>query len=903
MSHSLSRHDQILRAGIEANAGRVFKTVGDAFCAAFASPEAALDACLAVQAGLAAETWRIEGGILVRMAIHSGEAEERDEDYFGPALNRVARLLSLAYGGQILLSLATEELLEDRLPKGVSLRLLGRYRLKDLSRPETVYQVEAPGLHSDFPPIKSLDGKPHNLPLEPTPFIGREAEVATIVQAFSDPDCRLLSILGPGGVGKTRLSIQTGAELLDDYAGGVWFVDLSDCKDAEASVRTINRVLAVKEGPGRGPLESLEDFLGSRRYLLIFDNLEQASGLGALVSDLLSACPGLAILATSRVALRIRWERQLPLPPLAIPVSAGATVLSLSHYDAVRLFVERARAAKPSFRIDDRNAPAVAQICVRLDGIPLAIELAAARAKAFSPDEILARFEADPDFLDARGSDLPDRQSTLRSVAAWSYGLLAKAEKAAYRALGAFAGGFTLYSAEAVLATTDLGKGGARRIPDLLASLVDKSLVVREELAQGSRYRLLETLRVYARESLEASPEGALVLAAHSERYRLLAAGFQVRAGKGAGEAELLSGIDVEYPEYTTAFQRLVASGDIPAALEIAGGLARFREIRGLLAEGIEDLRRVLGIPCPGLSGIALAQARFSLAELLRRKGEYEASLEEYGKALDLARAAGAEDLAQLARVCAGWAHFRLGQNQLAQETWSQLASTVKEDRLQEPQARLAAALAEEGLGVVALVEGRYEEAKPLLDSACSSFRALGELTRAHVAILNSGVAAFRMGKVAEAKAAWERAARVAEELGSVKDRLVAKNNIACAFQAEGDHEGALEVFREIEGAARLSTPSQHFMVVSGLTESLLALGFLDEAENRARECQILAEEDGIRIHHSWAERILGDILCARGDPSMAVQCYDRAEAHARATGDVYELELIAASRRKIEVQ
>lgn len=903
MSHSLSRHDQILRAGIEANAGRVFKTVGDAFCAAFASPEAALAACLAAQAALAAETWRIEGGILVRMAIHSGEAEERDEDYFGPALNRVARLLSLAYGGQILLSLATEELLVDRLPQGVGLRLLGRYRLKDLSRPETVYQVEAPGLKADFPPLKSLDGKPHNLPLEPTPFIGREAEVATIVQAFSDPDCRLLSILGPGGVGKTRLSIQTGAELLDAFPGGVWFVDLSDCKEAETSVRTVNRVLAIKEGPGRGPLDSLVDFLGSRRYLLIFDNLEQATGLGALVSDLLSACPGLAILATSRVALRIRWERQLPLSPLAVPTALGATPLSLSHYDAVNLFIERAKAARPSFRIDERNAPAIAQICVNLDGIPLAIELAAARAKAFSPDEILSRFESDPDFLDARGSDLPDRQSTLRSVAAWSYGLLSKPEKAAYRALGAFAGGFTLYSAEAVLAATDLGKGGAKRIPDLLGSLVDKSLVVSEDLAQGSRYRLLETLKVYARESLEASPEGATVLAAHAERYRLLSTRLQVIAGKGPGEAEILSAIDVEYSEYTATFKRLVASGEIPGALEIATGLARFREIRGLLEEGITDLRKALDAADAGTSPGLLARARLSLAELLRRKGEYEASLEEYAKAQGLAQDGGAEDLAALAKACAGWSRFRLGQAQAAHEAWDGLVASSTAAKDHSGQALLASALAEEGRGVLALTEGRYEESLKLLDSACASFRSLGELSRAHVAILNAGVAAFRMGKVAEAKVAWERAARVAEEVGSIKDRLVAKNNIACALQAEGNHEEALEVFREIEAAARRANPSQLFMVVSGITESLLALGLLDEAELRARDCQGLAEADGIRVHHSWAERILGDILCAKGDPGAAAKCFDRAESHARVAGDVYELELIAASRRKTEVQ
>ncbi|MEI6877243.1 MAG: hypothetical protein WCL50_19185, partial [Spirochaetota bacterium] len=537
---------------------------------------------------------------------------------------------------------------------------LGQFRLKDLSRAEILSQVRAEGLRDRFPPLKSMDGKPHNLPLEPTPFIGRTGEIVAIMKAFEDPDCRLLSVLGPGGVGKTRLAVQAGAELLDSFEGGVWFIDLSDSRNADSSVRALNGIMAVKERPGIGPLAALKELLGSRRILLILDNLEQDIGAARLVTELLSSCSGLSLLATSREALRIRWERQLQLSALALP-GIGADPRSLSQYDAVRLFIERARAVRSSLVVDDRSAPAIAQICVHLEGIPLAIELAAARARAFSPDEILKRLEADLDFLDAQTADLPPRQHTLRAVADWSFKLLPKPEKAAFRALGVFSGSFSLESAEAVLSEAELGAKGRRRIPALLASLVDKSLVTFQEREEGSLYRLLETLRVYARERLAASSDFGAVDRAHGERYLVLARDGKSRDGRMLGESELYRVLDAEYPDYEAAWRGLGRRGLGLDALALATGLVSYWCARGSCEAGISLLSSSLGDLGPQPESPARVDALTALGELLRYKGDFAAAMERLDEAILAAGTLGDQERVAKARASRGWVCFRLG--------------------------------------------------------------------------------------------------------------------------------------------------------------------------------------------------------------------------------------------------
>ena len=421
MQAALARHDEIIRRAKEERGGYVFKTVGDAFCCAFWTATEALDTALEVQRTLFEEEWQETGPLRVRMALHIGAAEERDGDYFGPPVNRVARLLSAAHGGQVLLSLPTQELVRDQLPVGTSLMDLGERHLKDLFRPERVFQLLATGLPSEFPPLRTLDGYRNNLPLQPTPFIGREKEVSEVCERLSRPEVGLLTLTGAGGTGKTRLGLQAAAELTQQFEEGVFFVSLAAISDPELVVGAVAGTLGVKEAGDQPLLENLENYLDVKRMLLLVDNFEQVLEAAPMVTELLSAAPNLKVLATSRIPLRLYGEHEYSVPPLALPdPKRPPPVERLTHYEAVRLFVERVKAAKADFSVTNDNAPAVAEICHRLDGLPLAIELAAARIKVLSPQKMLERLGNRLKLLTGGARDLPERQRTLRSTIEWS---------------------------------------------------------------------------------------------------------------------------------------------------------------------------------------------------------------------------------------------------------------------------------------------------------------------------------------------------------------------------------------------------------------------------------------------------------------------------------------------------
>src|SRR5215211_897991 len=382
MQGALARHDELLRRAIEEHGGYVFKTVGDAFCCVFPTAPDALEAALEAQHRLLSFEWVQTGSLKVRMALHTGAAEERDGDYFGPPLNRVARLLSAAHGGQVLLSLATQELVRDQLPPDAELSDLGERRLKDLFRPERVFQLVAHGVPSEFPALRTLEGHPNNLPLQPTPLVGREREVEEVAERLRGEEVRLLTLTGPGGTGKTRLALQAGADLLEGADDGVFFVSLATITEPELVPSAIAGSLGLKESAEESLMETLESYLQQKRLLLILDNFEQVLEGATLVGALLGSCPNLKVLATSRIPLGLYGEQEYPVPPLALPdPEVLPPLVVLTQYEAVRLFVERAKAVKPDFEVTNESAPAVAEICIRLDGLPLAIELAAARTK------------------------------------------------------------------------------------------------------------------------------------------------------------------------------------------------------------------------------------------------------------------------------------------------------------------------------------------------------------------------------------------------------------------------------------------------------------------------------------------------------------------------------------------
>ncbi|MDB5026697.1 MAG: LuxR family transcriptional regulator, partial [Candidatus Eremiobacteraeota bacterium] len=520
MRDAVRHHDAIMRSAIEHCGGVVFKTIGDAFCAVFWGAGDAVGAALAAIRDLAAADFSAVGGIRVRIALHVGTADERDSDYFGPTLNRVARLLSIGHGAQILLSEAAAEAALPALPAGAELRDMGTHRLKDLTAPEHVFQLTAHDLAAEFPPLRSLNVSNNNLPQQVTSFVGRERDVAQI-RAIVDAQ-RLVTLCGTGGVGKTRCALQVGAEMLERFADGVWFADLAPLSDGNRVASEVASIFNVQESASRPMLDTLVQQLAGKQLLLILDNCEHViEACSKAAAALVRGCPGVRVLATSREPLNIRGEIVHPLPSLSVPrAMKGLTAHGALEYGAVALFDIRARAVNPRFAVTDDNAGIVAEICRRLDGIPLAIELAAARIKSMSVRDLAARLHERFRLLTGGDRSALPRQQTMRALIDWSYDTLAEDDRAVFRALSVFAGGFRGGTAVAVGSSEKLDEYA---VIDSLASLVEKSMVVMEPSDDDSRYRLLESTRAYARE--KAIEHGELHDAAlrHARAYADLA--------------------------------------------------------------------------------------------------------------------------------------------------------------------------------------------------------------------------------------------------------------------------------------------------------------------------------------------------------------------------------------------
>jgi predicted ATPase/class 3 adenylate cyclase len=504
MGLAVACHDSLVREAIESHDGYVFKTMGDAFCAAFSTAADALGAALDAQRALAAQDFSAVEGLRVRMALHTGQCAERDGDYFGPTVNRVARLLAIAHGEQVVVSGATAELLENRMPQRAQLRDLGKHRLKDLIESERVWQLTAAGLPDLFPPLRSLDSLPNNLPRQPLPLIGREEVLAEIKWLVLERP--LVSLVGTGGVGKTRVALQVGADLLGGSEDGVWFIDLAPLSDPALVVNTIASTFGLRRQGERPMREVLLQYLRPRRPLLIFDNCEHLIEEVAHVADaILRAAPQVRLLATSREPLRISGEHVYRMPSLAVPLPADSLTADRAlAYGAIALFVQRATASNAQFALTDESAPVVAEICRRLDGIPLAIELAAARVKVFTPRDLARKLDERFKVLTGGSRTALPRQQTMRALIDWSYGLLSEAEQRLFRRVAIFVGGWTLDAAESVGSDESLN---ALDVLDLTSSLIDKSLVVAEADESRMRYRLLESTRAFALEMLEHSGE------------------------------------------------------------------------------------------------------------------------------------------------------------------------------------------------------------------------------------------------------------------------------------------------------------------------------------------------------------------------------------------------------------
>jgi predicted ATPase/class 3 adenylate cyclase len=516
MRSALARHDELLTGTVQAYGGHVIKGTGDGVHAVFTTADAAVSAAVDAQRSLEAEPWGAIGSLRVRIGLHTGIAEQRGGDYFGPALNRAARLMGIAHAGQVLCSQATADLVRDCLPASVGLVELGAHRLRDLDRPEVVFQVTHPGLAASFPPLLTSGGV-GNLPRQMTSFVGHEQDLGAIAAELEQTS--VVTLTGIGGVGKTRLALEVAAQLAACYRDGAWLCELAGAREDDVVPDVVLETFGVEPRQGVTAHETALSFLRAKELLLVLDNCEHLlKPVARLVSDIVRSCPGVRVLATSREGLHVAGERILVVPSLDVPESDDVAVIAAS--DAVLLFVARAQAVRGDFVLDAANANAVAQVCQRLDGVPLAIELAAARAPTLTPAELAARLDQRFRLLTGRVGGAIERHQTLRGAIDWSYDLLVDLERRLFDRLSVFVAGFNLTAAEAVTA----GHGiDASEVLDLLAGLVERSLVVADTEGVETRYRLLETVREYADERLEIAGETARVRDTHAQYYVALA--------------------------------------------------------------------------------------------------------------------------------------------------------------------------------------------------------------------------------------------------------------------------------------------------------------------------------------------------------------------------------------------
>ncbi|MGH2483307.1 MAG: adenylate/guanylate cyclase domain-containing protein [Candidatus Limnocylindria bacterium] len=633
----LERHHALLREAIAAGEGTEVSTEGDAFFAVFPSAPKAVAAAAQAQRALAAEPWPDGVAIRVRMGLHTGEGVLGGDNYVGLDVHRAARVASAGHGGQVIMSGATQALTAGGLPPGVSLVDLGQHRLKDLSRPEHLWQIAIDGLPATFPTPRTLDATPNNLPLQLTSFLGRQREVAEAVALLAEH--RLVTLTGPGGTGKTRLALQVAAEASDRYPDGVYFVALEPITRAELLLPTVAQAMGLID-PGAASVDRLAEHFGDRAFLLVLDNFEQVDAAAPLVGELLAKAPRLTVLATSRSPLRVYGEREYPVPPLGLPDPRHLPELEqFTQFEAVALFIERAMAVRPEFRVDSANAPAVAEVCVRLDGLPLAIELAAARVRVLTPQAILDRLSDRLGLLSGGARDLPERQRTLRGAIAWSHDLLDDGDRRAFACLSVFAGGASLEQIEEVC----FAAADRHRALDVVSSLVDKSLL-REESPPGGepRFRMLETIRLFASEQLAAAGE----VESYRQRH---AAGVLALVERAASEVmgdegrTWLDRYELERDNIRAAVTWALESGATDVALRLLAACWRYWQMRGYLDEARGIAERVTGLPDRTSFPQANEAALEAAGGIAYWQGDFSRSREWYRETLDLARARGDE--------------------------------------------------------------------------------------------------------------------------------------------------------------------------------------------------------------------------------------------------------------------
>jgi predicted ATPase/class 3 adenylate cyclase/Tfp pilus assembly protein PilF len=761
MSEALALHDAKLRRAVEVHHGIVVKMIGDGMYAVFPDSDNGVAAAIDLQRALADPSATAGIALRVRCGLHVGLAEYRDGDYFGPPVNRAARIMAAAHGGQILVSQAIVDAVGTALPLPASLRDLGNVRLKDLASAEHVYQVIHPELRHEFPALRSLEAIPNNLPQQRTTLMGRTSELAETKRLLARS--RILTLTGSGGCGKTRLALQVGADVLEQYPDGVWLVELAPLTDSALVQQALAATLAVKEEPAKALEETLVHYLLDKRLLLILDNCEHLLEAAARLADaLLRRCPGVGLLTTSREALGITGEQCYRVPSLSSPAVSRQprSAASIVSFEAVQLFVDRAALARTDFTLTDTNATAVASICARLDGIPLAIELAAARVRLLTPDEIDARLNERFRLLTGGARTALPRQQTLRSLIDWSYDLLDDASKRMLERVAVFAGGWTLDAAETVCAGDGIAEG---QILELQSSLVDKSLVAVETVRGESRFRLVETVRQYAREKLLEQSNGIAVRDRHRDHFLALADTAHTNL-RSAGQTEWLARLDDEYDNLRMALEWSLATA-ARQGLRLAGALGRYWIVRAAFSEGREWCARVLA-------------------------------------------AAGDGDSPEHASVhsCAGLLAYH--QHDYAQARAS-LETSLALYRAANDTRGIAVAL--NNLGMIALDQGDLAAASALHGQSLALAREVGNRNGVARSLGNLGIIERTKGDYAAARRLFEEGLAILRELGDREGVGIMLHSLADAALQEGDWTAAgryftdsLTILRELEHRLRL---------------------------------------------------------------------------------------------------
>ncbi len=818
MRVALARHDQLMREAIERHGGFVFKTIGDAFCAAFADPAEGVAAAMGAQASLFAEEWEGVPGIRVRMALHLGDPVCRDNDYFGPTVNRVARILSVGHGGQTILSAAVKELINGRLPLGVTIVEHGSHRLKDLVAPEALFGLLHPDLPQEFPALRSLSTHPNNLPPQLTSFVGRDKEIKE-VRELLDGASRLVTLTGPGGTGKTRIALQVAAERIEQYPGGVWWVDLAPIRDSGLVMRSAAAALGITEEAGKTAAQQVTERLGGVKALLILDNFEQVLEAAGEIGDMMAECPQLETLVTSRAVLNLSQEQEYAVPEMPLE-------------DAVTLFVERARSVRAGFSLDTQNRPVVENICRRLDGIPLAVELAAAQARMFPPAHIEKQLSQRFKLLVSPFRNSAQRQRTLGAAIDWSYELLSEEERRVFELLSIFVGGFTLESAESLYESTEVFL--------FVIHLREQSLLRADEEGGVPRFRMLETLREYGLERLRAAGLHEELAQRHARHFATLAARTR-EMYKSGQQDEALDLLAADVDNLRVAHDWLLTHSSVEEAGRMAFALAGFWEHRGWIQEGRERLNRCLAVESE-------IQDRRVHADILLEAGWFAHLLSDYGEADRLCGRS-----ADVSREIGDIAREGDALNNLAVSAYEQ-GRTEEARHLYERSLQIAREVGDEAkmatrlcnLGLLTAEENRFEEARAHLLEARQLYERRNHLYGKAATLCNLGDLAVRSRQWAESELYSLQGLEIFRHLEDPRGIVATLTNLAAAARRQGDTGGAEDRSREaLKYCAEFALPGHVPQLLEILGYTYAEQGFAEQAFYCLAAAATLREQAG----------------------------------------------------------